>query len=279
MSSILYFVPKNLLSALVGWLASIRLPGPLKRRLFAWYANRYGIIESEAEHTVNSYPNLKALFTRNLRADARPMGDGLVSPVDGRMTEQSVLTMGRLIQVKGRDYTLAGLVDDGEVVRSYLGGAGFTLYLAPGDYHHIHAPFAGTLRKRVYIPGALWPVNPWSVENISEVFCRNERVILDFDSARGRFAVVMVGATNVGSIRTPFETLTTNRFPWIGRSRAPVETRVFDSSITVAKGDRIGSFILGSTVVLLLDPAWISGPSLSVRGPGPVRYGQSLGLS
>jgi phosphatidylserine decarboxylase len=248
-------LPKNAVSLAFGKISSARIPvvSELIRDVFA---SAYQLNMSEAELPQKAYPNLQEMFTRRLRPGARPLADrDLICPVDGRLSQLGDLDHGLLIQAKGRDYTAARLLGDAAWAASYTGGAWATVYLAPFNYHRIHTAVAGRVTRVMHVPGQLWPVNQWSVSNIDQLFCVNERISVEMETASGaKVTIVMVGATNVGSIRLAF--------PVAGR-----EWRSNDSSVKrarrwlpsderapkLAKGDELGVFALGSTIVMLLD--------------------------
>jgi phosphatidylserine decarboxylase len=205
---LLYLIPKNWLSRLVGW--AVRRPWPLglHRLIRDWFIGKYGVNVAEAEKPLEAYPTLGALFVRRLQPGARPLAAAsLVSPVDGMLTQRGVLEGGadaRLVQIKGLSYSLAGLLGKGWDAAAYAGGAFLTLYLAPWNYHRIHAPAQGRVLRARHIAGALWPVNAWSVERIPELFVRNDRILVEMECGGGRICTALIGATNVGRITLDF---------------------------------------------------------------------------
>jgi len=275
MYSLLYFVPKNLLSHLFGRLASVRLP----RFAAAWvnktYARIYGVDLSEAEYPPEHYPSLQAFFTRNLKAGLRPIGEGIVAPVDGDLTSAGEIENELLIQAKGRFYTLGRLLGDDASAAYFRGGFFYTFYLAPKDYHHIHAPVDGEVESCRYIPGKLWPVNSWSVPRIEELFAVNERIVSIIKTPSGRVAVVKVGATNVGSISLSFDKHRSNNFVRAVSFAPQPKSIPLKLPVKVSRGERIASFNLGSTVILLLErPGFV--PVEPIRY-GQVHYGETIG--
>lgn len=271
MFELLYFLPKNLISYLFGLLSMMPLPISVREPLYTWYGKRYHVEMTEVELPLAEYHSLQAFFTRNLKPGSRTIGQGVVSPVDGSVEQTGELNGGVLIQAKGKQYSLAQLLQSNELAARFSGGSYATLYLAPGDYHHIHSPVDGEISTSVYVPGALWPVNEWSVETIDNLFVKNERVITIIESAKGAFALVKVGATNVGSIRTTYNDFRGNPFSQIIGPAPSVLHQSYAPTLPVQKGSRIGSFFLGSTVVLLSETReLVSIPS------GKIRYGQSL---
>ena len=260
-----------LMSRAAGRLCDLRLPPALLVRLIRAYARAYAVDLSEAALPVGSYPSFNAFFTRALadgrRVVAREPGT-VASPCDGRVSAIGpVPADGRLEQVKGHRYSLEALLGSASEAAVFRGGVHATLYLSPAMYHRVHSPVDGRIRAWRYVPGRLFPVNGPGVRSIAGLFTRNERVCLFYDTdAHGRAAVVLVGAANVGRMSLAFSDLVTNR----GAAAALVEP---DPPVAVVRGDEIGAFNLGSTVVVLLED-----PSLAAASqPGElVRMGQPL---
>jgi phosphatidylserine decarboxylase len=260
------------LSRSVGWLADRRLPGPVLRAAIRTWVSAYGVDLAEAEEPAGGYDTFNAFFTRALRSGARPIADGqalLVSPCDAILTSLGrVSEDGRLEQVKGKTYALGALLASEEEAEPFRHGTHATLYLSPGMYHRVHAPDAGWIVGWRYVPGRLFPVNRLGLRHVAGLFAVNERVVIQMETDDlGPVRVVMVGATNVARISLAFTGLVTNQRHPAGASRPP-------EPIPVRRGDEIGVFNLGSTVVLLaaesrLDPAAVV--------PGQrVRMGQPL---
>lgn len=246
---LLYLLPKNLLSRLVGWLVHRPLPRWLRSPVIGLFARAYRIRIDEAEKGIEDYPSIGDFFVRRLRSSARPLGEeGLLHPADSLVTQAGPIQDGQLVQAKGRSYSLANLLDRDEWAPTYRDGAFVTYYLCPTDYHRVHSPVNGSVRRVRHVPGALWPVNEWSVGRIADLFCVNERVIVEVDSVHGPVAAVFVGATNVGKITLAFwPEFATN----LAKVRSPRE-RNFGPETLLSKGDELGTFHMGSTVVLLL---------------------------
>lgn len=207
---------------------------------------------NEAAEPIESYDSLEALFVRRLRADARPVApepDAVASPVDGTVGACGVVEAGVLVQVKGRVYSLAKLLGSDEAATRFEGGSYATVYLAPSNYHRIHAPVAGVIREATVIPGRLLPVFRESLERIDELFARNERLItyLDSDHA-GRLAVVKVGATCVGRIGVVYDSSARTNV-----ANASIRRLSYESPYVIGKGDELGVFEFGSTVVLIAE--------------------------
>ena len=225
-------LPKVPLSKLTGLLTSLPLPAPARAGFYRWFARRYGAELGDVADDLRSFRSLQAFFRRALRDGARPVAEAaLVWPCDGRVVTAGPIDGQRIPQVKGNDYALADLVGDAELAAQLAGGQQATVYLAPGDYHRVHSPFDGEVESVRALPGTLFPVNPPAVRCIDELFVRNSRHVFRCrlrDGTPG--AVVMVGAYNVGG------TVVTH-------ARGPV-----------ARGQELGQFGFGSTVVFVLGP-------------------------
>lgn len=251
-------LPQRALSRLAGRLADLPIPRPLRRSVLGGAARALGIDTSEAELPLGGYPSLDAFFTRRLRPGARPIAtdpDAVVSPVDGILGATGTVADGRLLQVKGRRYSLAELLDDGDAAVLYEGGLFVTIYLSPRHYHRIHSPCGGAVVRARRVPGRLLPVNPPSVRSTPDLFPRNERLVCHVDAGGLRAVVVAVGAFNVGRISAAFDP-DWNR-PTGGvtnRRHAGAETRAYEPPIPVRRGEEIMAFHLGSTVVVVLEP-------------------------
>jgi len=242
----------------------------------------YKIDAGEAEKTVSDYSTLHEFFIRRLKKDARPVGDSLlVSPVDGKLSQYGELkdTELFLMQAKGRQYSLRTLVPGLKDYSRFVGGTWGTIYLAPWNYHRIHTPVTGEVNSAIYTPGTLWPVNEWSVANVRELFCVNERLTTVINiHGGGQALVVKVGATNVGRITVSYnKQLVTNGPEEIEEGRKRVWTP--DKPIPLEKGDELGCFELGSTVILVLDKLASNrlNPQFDLFLGAQVQTGQSLG--
>ena len=275
--SILRLLPKNTLSRAVGAACRLPAPRPVLRAAIRRFVAAYGVDASEAEHPVEDYPTFTEFFTRRLKPGLRPVAQGAVavSPVDGTVGECGALEDGRLLQAKGRAYTLAELIGGPDAASAeqdaarFAGGSFATIYLAPYNYHRIHSPLAGDITGYSYMPGQLWPVNPIGVRNVEKLFCVNERLTTFIDTQRGACAVVAVGATCVGRIRALYDDVVTNAT----RTRAPLRQR-FDQPVPVEKAGELALFEMGSTVVLLFSPqVKLSAQLASGR---PIKLGEPL---
>lgn len=239
-------VPQRLLGRLIYRLARSRRRW-IKRPLINWFSRKYAIDLAEAETSnPDDYPTFNAFFTRALTAEARPVTNDplrVAAPADGTLTMNGRLEEGCLLQAKGRDYSLEELLgEEKAAIEAFLVGHYATIYLAPHNYHRIHAPLTGRLVKTRYIPGRRYCVDPTTAAAISRLFSRNERVVCWFESAFGPYVVVMVGALNVASISTATLGEIGSGLPKLWLEEEP---RDFST------GAEIGRFNLGSTVVVL----------------------------
>ncbi len=265
----LKLVPKNLLSRTVGKIAAVENPSWLATQTRDWFIDRYKINMNEAELPLEQYPSLAKLFTRKLKAGIRPIGQGVVHPCDSVLTCAEVIESDTLLQVKDRHYSLEQMLTSTVDARPYLGGAHLIYYLCPTDYHRVHCPVDAEVTSVVHVPGHLWPVNNWSVQNIENLFAVNERVIFNLRTSLGPVALVMVGATNVGQITVSFDrSVVSNTLP-VG---SPPRMKTYERPLRLRKGDELGIFNMGSTVVMFYPPKMLSVlPKL-----GPTRLGESL---
>ena len=267
-----YLLPKQALTWLAGKIASARA-GTWTTALINWFIGRYQVNMTEAANPdPASYASFNEFFTRALRADARPLAPSvLICPVDGAISQFGRIERDRIFQAKGHDYTCAALLGgDAALAAPFVDGLFATLYLSPRDYHRIHMPCDGRLTRMVHVPGDLFSVNPTTARGVPGLFARNERVVCLFESAQGPFALVLVGATIVGSMATVWHGVVNPPRPGQVRTwhyeQAPVALR---------QGDEMGRFLLGSTVVLLFpkgslgfNPAWAPGR--------PIRLGEAM---
>ena len=267
-----YLLPKQALTAFAGRVAGARA-GALTTALVRWFVRRYGVDLAEAaEPDAAAYASFNDFFTRALRADARPLASGRwLSPVDGAISQFGRIEAGQLLQAKGHYFSATALVGgDAALAADFADGHFATLYLSPRDYHRIHMPAAGRLLRMIHVPGALVSVNPVTARGVPGLFARNERVVCVFDGEHGRWVLVLVGATIVGSMATVWHGVVNPPRP--GRLR---EWHYGADAVTLAQGAEMGRFLLGSTVVLLLPPGPLRfNPDWA---PGaPVRMGQSM---
>ena len=268
-----YLLPKKLVTQLAGRFASAELGGVTQAAISRFVAH-YGVDMSEAaEPDITRYASFNDFFTRALRAGARPLADAdYVCPVDGAISQFGAIERDQIFQAKGHHYsTCALLAGDTALAAEFEHGQFATIYLSPKDYHRIHMPCAGRLQRMVYVPGDLFSVNPTTARAVPGLFARNERVVSLFDTARGPFVLVLVGATIVGSMATVWHGVVTPPRP--GEIK---RWDYADKPVELAKGAEMGRFLLGSTVVLLwpkgtlkFNPEWAPG--------GAVRMGEAMG--
>ena len=270
-----HLLPQKALTALVYRLMRSEIRW-LKNLLIRTISGLAGVDWSEAESTrPDDYTCFNAFFTRRLRPGARPPDPdpaALLCPCDGRISEWGVLQADRLLQAKGTYYSLGALLANDPCCRELEGGLFYTIYLSPRDYHRVHMPLAGTLQRMIHVPGRLFSVAPYTVRRIPGLFARNERVVSIFESPRGPFAQVLVGAMLVASMETV----------WAGevtpaRNRETTTTDYDDQGLELDRNQEMGRFNMGSTVILVLPPGMAEpGPDLQ---PGDaVRVGQRLGI-
>ena len=273
--TLLRLLPKNTLSRAVGAACRASAPRPVVRAAIRAFARKYGVDASEAERPIEDYPTFTEFFTRRLKPGARPIAPGEllpVSPVDGTVGELGDIVDSRLYQAKGKHYTLAELIGGPsaeEDARQFAGGSFCTIYLAPYNYHRIHAPLGGSIKGYVNMPGQLWPVNPLGLRNVEKLFCVNERVTTFLSTVRGPCGVVAVGATNVGRIRALYDDVVTNA----RRTRQPAR-KIYQRPIPIAKGAELAVFEMGSTVVVLFAPGVKLASGL--RPGASIRLGEPL---
>jgi phosphatidylserine decarboxylase len=275
-------LPQGALSRAFGRLADAPLPRPLRRPVLGAFARAVGANVDECELPLEEYPSLNRFFVRRLREGCRawpgdPRAAG--SPVDGAFGQVGQVTEGKLIQAKGRLYTLASLLDDGDEWQRFEGGAFATVYLSPKDYHHIHAPCGGVVARARHIPGALLPVNAPAVAHLPDLFARNERLVAYIDGLLGRVAMVAVGAYNVGRISAAFDpawNAPDGASSWVTNRRGlAAATKTYEPPVPVQQGDPFMTFHLGSTIVLVFEPGRVQLGEAAVPG-APVRLGSVI---
>jgi phosphatidylserine decarboxylase len=266
-----YIMPKHAISRLVGKLAAAKM-GWLTTKLISMFIKAYGINMNEAKlKNASDFDTFNNFFTRELEEGARVIDSDdstICYPVDGAISQQGDIVDGQLIQAKGFNYSVTSLLGgDEKTAAPFQGGKFSCIYLAPKDYHRIHMPMAATLREMIYVPGELFSVNPLTARNVPDLFARNERVVAIFDTEKGELAMVLVGATIVASIETT----------WAGTITPPAGKDIFrwqypkdgTDAITFNKGDEMGRFKLGSTVVSTFAPRMLDDFAPDA-GPGTV---------
>jgi len=269
-TALLRILPQHLLSAMMYRLARSEVKW-LKNTIIRYVVGHFQVDMRLAKNEdALSYPSFNAFFTRELKPDVRPIAeDGIVSPVDGKVSQCGRIASDRLIQAKGHEFSLyALLAGDGDGASLFENGDFATIYLSPRDYHRIHMPLAGTLREMVFVPGDLFSVSEATTQLVPGLFARNERVICYFDTERGPMAVILVGAIFVGSMQTVWHGEVR------GKGREPTRWRYQgDSAPRFDKGEEIGRFNMGSTVILL-HPQYAA-DYLELQGQG-VQLGQKI---
>ena len=269
-----YLLPKQALTVLAGKLANTRAGG-LTTAVISWFVGRYGVNMPEASNPdIGSYASFNEFFTRSLRDGARPLAAAdFVCPVDGAISQFGTIARDQIFQAKGHSYSTTALVGgDRDLAAQFQDCSFATLYLSPRDYHRIHIPCAGRLRRMIHVPGALFSVNPATARGVPGLFARNERVVCVFDSEHGPFVLTLVGATIVGSMATAWHGVVNPPRP--GNIR---EWRYDDQEIVLKQGEEMGRFLLGSTVVMLFpkdcmqfNPEWV--PARAIK------MGESMGM-
>ena len=274
-----YLLPQLAITRTAGWLAERRW-GVLTHAVIKTFAACYQINMAEAQKSrAADYASFNEFFIRPLKDGARPINtepQTLVLPADGRVSEAGVIEAGRLIQAKGHDFTaLELLAGDEALAAEFSDGLFLTTYLSPRDYHRVHMPCAAALRRMIYVPGELYSVNPFLAQHIPNLFARNERLICVFDTEFGTMVQILVGATVTASISTV----------WAGIINPPRSKSVLqwlypaegEGAVRLAKGQEMGAFRLGSTVINLFPKNSIRLNGSLVAG-APVRMGEALGV-
>lgn len=268
-----YLIPKQALTVLAGKLASAEA-GPLTTSVIRWFIKRYAVNMTEAANPdPASYKSFNEFFTRPLVAGARPLADSpFICPVDGAISQFGNIERDQIFQAKGHHYSTTALVGgDRSLAEQFEDGHFATIYLSPRDYHRIHMPCDGRLKRMIYVPGYLFSVNPTTARGVPGLFARNERVVCVFESAFGPFVLTLVGATIVGSMATVWHGQINPPRPGVIR-----EWRYEQAQAPLLKqGEEMGRFLLGSTVVLLFpkdslafNPDW--------QAARPVRLGEAM---
>ncbi|MFS2008181.1 archaetidylserine decarboxylase [Duganella sp. CT11-25] len=267
-----YLLPKGALTNFAGWVAGAK-GGSRTTALIRWFVGRYNVNMDEAlDPNIANYKTFNEFFTRALRADARPLADAaFICPVDGRISQFGAIDDDQIFQAKGHQFSTTALVGgDAALAARFQHGSFANLYLSPRDYHRIHMPVDGKLTRMIYVPGELFSVNPTTARGIPGLFARNERVVCVFETAHGPFVMTLVGATIVGSMATVWHgVVNPPRLPKV------TEWSYEDQDIVLKKGEELGRFLLGSTVVMLFpkdvlsfNPAW--------QPAGPVQLGEAM---
>ncbi len=267
-----YLLPKQALTILAGKLAS-KEAGQLTTKVIRWFVSRYGVDMSEAANPdIASYKSFNEFFTRPLKVDARPLAEAaFLCPVDGAISQFGPIERDQIFQAKGHSYSTTALVGgDSELAAKFQDGSFATLYLSPRDYHRIHMPCDGRLTRMIYVPGELFSVNPTTARGVPGLFARNERVVCVFESAFGPFVLTLVGATIVGSMATVWHGMVNPPRPGVIREWR-YDSSEGNATVHLKKGEEMGRFLLGSTVVMLFpknalqfNPEWTPTRAISM---------------
>jgi len=263
-----FILPQHFLSKLMFRFARINIHW-IKNNFTRWFVKKYQVNLSEAEiENIEDYTNFNDFFTRALKPNLRPISESeIISPVDGVVSQAGIIKESQIFQAKGRQYSVSELLAD-KVLQEFENGSFATIYLSPKDYHRIHMPCDGDLRSMKYIPGNLFSVNQKTVNNIDRVFARNERLVCLFDTDFGEMVFVLVGAIFVGSMETSWEGQITPPYAKL------VKTYDYKNrQIKLYKGDELGRFNMGSTVILILPHG---SPKLNLEVEQVLEMGQSL---
>ncbi|MBL4795468.1 MAG: phosphatidylserine decarboxylase [Pseudomonadales bacterium] len=273
-----YVVPQHALSKAAGLLAQSKNP-LIKNYFIKTFANAYDVNMKEAMvPELEQYDNFNAFFTRALKPGARPIDEtssSFVSPADGAISQLGKINEQRIFQAKGHDYRVRDLLGgDRNLAETFINGSFATIYLSPKDYHRVHMPVDGTLKQMIYVPGDLFSVNTTTSENVPNLFARNERLVCIFDTDHGPMAMVLVGAMIVAGIETVWagDAAPTKRTPTITQYSADKL-----ENIHLKKGEEMGRFKLGSTVVLLFGEGKVFWDDALKEGTA-VKMGESIGV-
>lgn len=270
-----YLVPQHLLSRIAGKIAASEIYW-LKNLFITSFIKKFNINMQEAKlKNADDFPSFNEFFTRELEDGVRTFNDednSIISPADGAISQIGDIANGRVFQAKGQDYSLLELLGGDQTLNDeFMGGVFSTIYLSPKDYHRVHMPTTGTLRQMIYVPGDLFSVNQTTAENVPRLFSRNERLVAIFDTEQGPMAMVLVGAMIVAAIETV----------WAGRITPPQRKRKITEysnpqKIVLNKGDEMGRFLLGSTVVLCFAKNQINWLE-ALSAESPLRVGEIIG--
>ncbi len=269
-------LPLNAISWLTGKIAEVSLPKAMQTSLNKGFAKTFGIDVAEAERPISDYRSIEDFFTRKLVPGARPIAGELCSPADGILSVSGLADNATAIQAKGLTYSLKELMFGSESGEDISLKAWATIYLAPHNYHRVHSPITATLSTIRYFPGELWPVNSPSVGFTPRLFTRNERLVFELETEGGTLYLAMVGALNVGKITTPFlHNFATNNSPL---KKEGTQVFCLDKPVSIKAGQELGTFLLGSTVIIAFDEALAKGYRISKAWPSrSIRMGEALG--
>ena len=228
-----------------------RWRGPQVKPMISWFVKKYGVNMDDAEESeIGYYQTFNEFFTRPLKPDLRPIVSGentLACPCDGKVSQSGAIRAGAIMQAKGRAYSVLELLGgDKDMAAEFTDGRFTTIYLAPHDYHRLHMPLEAKIKRMIHVPGRLFSVADWTVQEIPRLFARNERLACYFETACGPMVMVLVGAMNVSAIETIWSGLVVPP-----RARKINDYNYPDTTKKIIKGDEMGRFNMGSTVILL----------------------------
>lgn len=266
-------IPKGFISRIFGYTSLIPLPQILMKKIIAWYSVKYGVNLTEADIPPSGYKNFNSFFTRKLKPGSRIVDSdtkSVVATTDSRVDQYGNITDDVILQAKGVDYSLRELIPSIEAEK-FINGKYITLYLSPGDYHRIHTPVSGNITGFFNIPGKLYTVQEYMVKGLKGLFAINERLITYIETENGSVAVCKIGAINVGKISLSYDLSVTNRF---FRNK---NEKIYDEEKRpeVKKGDEIGIFNLGSTVIILFEQGMMEFSDL--KEGQKVKMGEKIG--
>ena len=269
-----YMLPKHRLTTVAGRIAGAR-GGAMTTRLIRWFVGKYAVDMSEAaDPDIGSYESFNDFFSRSLKPGIRPLATAdFVCPVDGAISQFGAIDDDHILQAKGHRFTTTQLVGgDAALAAHFRHGSFANLYLSPKDYHRLHMPCDGKLMRMIYVPGALFSVNPVTARGVPNLFARNERTVCVFASqAHGIFVMILVGATIVGSMATVWHGVVNPK-----RTGKVSEWTYADENIVLKKGEEMGRFLLGSTIIMLFTPGTIAFAE-NWAPDQPVRLGETMG--
>lgn len=266
-------MPKKAMTTFAGFVAGAKA-GRITTGLIRWFIGKYKVNMSEAANPdIHSYASFNEFFTRALRSGARPIADvPYICPVDGAISQFGAIQKDQIFQAKGHNYSTTMLVGgDKELATKFENGSFATLYLSPRDYHRIHMPCDGRLTRMIYVPGDLFSVNPTTARGVPNLFARNERTVCVFEGEAGPFVLVLVGATIVGSMQTVWHGVVNAERLGVMR-----EWQYDKQFIGLKKGEEMGRFLLGSTVVMLF-PAQTLAFNQAWSAERAVQLGEPMG--
>jgi len=272
-ASLLAILPHHALSRLIYRLT--RMEGVWVTPVIRYFVAFFNVEMKDAvQPDITQYKSFNTFFTRSLKPDARPITTGpyeVACPADGCVSAIGRINHGRILQAKGKDYTVSALLTDESLANKFANGSFATVYLSPRDYHRLHMPVSGTLLSQTHVPGRLYSVAPHTVRNINAIFARNERVVAHFATEYGNMALVLVGAINVAAIETVWHGLVT---PPAGK-QVTHWNYADETAVSLQRGEEMGRFNMGSTIIALFDYPiqW----RIDVNPDDAVRMGQFMG--